>query len=84
MEFVGASVGPWHLRALVGQGGYGLVYEAEEHATQQTVALKTVQAEVDCCSSKPRAPCSPVVGTSWLLCRRSTRLSTASTVNMSF
>ena len=41
---VGSQFGPYRLRRLVGRGGMGSVYEAEDTALQRLVALKLISA----------------------------------------
>ena len=37
---VGARLGEFEITALIGQGGFGVVYEARDHALERTVAIK--------------------------------------------
>lgn len=40
---LGVQIGPYRIRAVLGQGGMGAVYEAEHERTRQVVALKLIR-----------------------------------------
>lgn len=42
MPEVGTTFGPYQLHRILGQGGFGIVFEAEHRETHRRVALKVV------------------------------------------
>lgn len=61
----GTQFGPYRLRRLVGRGGMGDVYEAEDTVRERIVALKlmsetlsTIRSSARVCSARP-APRAP-------------------------
>ncbi|MDZ7644386.1 MAG: protein kinase [Woeseiaceae bacterium] len=47
-DLVGESIGPYRIRRVIGEGGMGVVYEAEQHEpVSRTVALKVIKLGMD-------------------------------------